>query len=84
MPYVVSASLPCWGPPDAGGAATRGTRSWFGRKVHDFFTGVEIISYEDFSFAERLGASELYEAEDRVSPTAVFAVTFLEGPIVHG
>jgi len=32
-------------------------------EVHDFFTGIEMISYEDLGFAERFGASKLLEAE---------------------
>lgn len=33
-------------------------------EVHDFFTGIEIISYEDLGFAERFGAYKLLEAEE--------------------
>jgi acetyl-CoA C-acetyltransferase len=32
-------------------------------EVHDFFTGVELISYEDLGFADRFGAYKLVEAE---------------------
>ena len=32
-------------------------------EVHDFFTGIELISYEDLGFAERFGAYKLVEAE---------------------
>lgn len=32
-------------------------------EVHDFLTGVELISYEDLGFAERFGAYKLVEAE---------------------
>ncbi len=32
-------------------------------EVHDFFTGIELISYEDLGFAERYGAYKLLEAE---------------------
>ncbi|HVW45065.1 MAG TPA: acetyl-CoA acetyltransferase [Amycolatopsis sp.] len=32
-------------------------------EVHDCFTGVELISYEDLGFAERFGAHKLVEAE---------------------
>jgi len=32
-------------------------------EVHDCFTGVELISYEDLGFAERFGAYKLVEAE---------------------
>jgi acetyl-CoA C-acetyltransferase len=32
-------------------------------EVHDFFTGVELISYEDLGFAERFGAHALIEAQ---------------------
>ena len=28
-------------------------------EVHDFFTGIELISYEDLGFAERFGATSL-------------------------
>jgi acetyl-CoA C-acetyltransferase len=31
--------------------------------VHDFFTGIELISYEDLGFADRFGAHRLVEAE---------------------
>jgi acetyl-CoA C-acetyltransferase len=33
-------------------------------EVHDFFTGVELISYEGLGFAERFGAYKLLEAEE--------------------
>jgi acetyl-CoA C-acetyltransferase len=33
-------------------------------EVHDFFTGIELISYEDLGFAERFGAFKLLEAEE--------------------
>ncbi|SEH72377.1 acetyl-CoA C-acetyltransferase [Mycolicibacterium rutilum] len=32
-------------------------------EVHDFFTGIELISYEDLGFAERFGGHKLVEAE---------------------
>ncbi|TFV59745.1 thiolase family protein [Mycobacterium sp. PS03-16] len=32
-------------------------------EVHDYFTGIELISYEDLGFAERFGAYKLVEAE---------------------
>ena len=32
-------------------------------EVHDFFTGIELISYEDLGFAERFEAYKLVEAE---------------------
>jgi acetyl-CoA C-acetyltransferase len=32
-------------------------------EVHDFFTGIELMSYEDLGFAERFGAYKLVEAE---------------------
>lgn len=32
-------------------------------EVHDFFTGIELISYEDLGFAERCGGYKLVEAE---------------------
>ena len=32
-------------------------------EVHDFFTGIELISYEDLSFADRFEAYKLVEAE---------------------
>ena len=31
--------------------------------VHDFFTGIELISYEDLGFADRFSAHQLVEAE---------------------
>jgi acetyl-CoA C-acetyltransferase len=33
-------------------------------EVHHFFTGIELISYEDLGFAERFGAYQLLEAEE--------------------
>jgi acetyl-CoA C-acetyltransferase len=33
-------------------------------EVHDCFTGVELINYEDLGFCERFGASKLVEAEE--------------------
>lgn len=32
-------------------------------EVHDYFTGIELISYEDLGFAEKFGAHKLVEAE---------------------
>ncbi|MGE2733036.1 thiolase C-terminal domain-containing protein [Mycolicibacterium vaccae] len=32
-------------------------------EVHDFLTGIELMSYEDLGFADRLGAHKLLEAE---------------------
>ncbi|MGE2835175.1 thiolase C-terminal domain-containing protein [Mycobacterium sp. SMC-4] len=32
-------------------------------EVHDFLTGIELMSYEDLGFAERFGAHKLLEAE---------------------
>ena len=32
-------------------------------EVHDFFTGIELIGYEDLGFAERFGGYKLVEAE---------------------
>jgi acetyl-CoA acetyltransferase len=32
-------------------------------EVHDFFTGIDLISYEDLGFAERFEAHELMKAE---------------------
>jgi acetyl-CoA C-acetyltransferase len=32
-------------------------------EIHDFFTAIEIISYEDLGFAERFGGYKLVEAE---------------------
>jgi acetyl-CoA acetyltransferase len=66
-------------------------------EVHDFFTGVELISYEDLGFADRFGAYKLVEqlrgdaanqvdgarigvAHNIGGPTAVSAITILEGP----
>lgn len=34
-----------------------------GAEVHDFFTGIELISYEDLGFADRFDAYKLAEAE---------------------
>ncbi|MFE9320911.1 thiolase C-terminal domain-containing protein [Nocardia sp. NPDC052278] len=31
-------------------------------EVHDFFTGIELISYEDLGFAERFGAAKLIQS----------------------
>jgi acetyl-CoA C-acetyltransferase len=33
-------------------------------EVHDFFTGIELMSYEDLGFADRFGGYKLLEAED--------------------
>ena len=33
-------------------------------EVHDFFTGIELISYEDLGFTERFGGYKLLEAEE--------------------
>jgi acetyl-CoA C-acetyltransferase len=41
-------------------------------EVHDCFTGIALIRYEDLGFAERFGACRLPEAED------------LEGLVAHG
>lgn len=32
-------------------------------EIHDYFTGIEMISYEDLGFAERFGAHKLLEAD---------------------
>jgi acetyl-CoA C-acetyltransferase len=32
-------------------------------EIHDFFTGTELISYEDHGFAERFGGHKLVEAD---------------------
>lgn len=32
-------------------------------EVHDFFTGIELMSYEDLGFADRFGAHKLVESE---------------------
>jgi acetyl-CoA C-acetyltransferase len=32
-------------------------------EVHDFFTGIELISYEDLGFADRFGAHKLVETD---------------------
>jgi len=55
-------------------------------EVHDFFTGIGLIGYEDLGFAERFGAHKLLEAEETTlgGPTAVSAVTILEGPVARG
>ncbi len=61
-------------------------------EVHDFFTGIDSIGYEDLGFAERFGACRLLEAEETTidgghnlgGRTAVSAVTILEGPVARG
>jgi acetyl-CoA C-acetyltransferase len=77
MPYLASIGtyLPCWGAPqhrvagddeDAITLAVKAGRAALiasGAEVHDFFTGIELISYEDLGFAERFGAYKLVEAE---------------------
>ena len=88
MPYVASIGtyLPCWG-----GSQHRVADYDIG-EVHDFFTGVALIGYEDLGFAERFGAFKILEAEDTTidgghdlgGPTALSAVTILEGPVAHG
>ena len=40
-------------------------------EVHDFFTGIELMSYEDLGFAERFGTYKLVEA----------AVTSIDGSL---
>jgi acetyl-CoA C-acetyltransferase len=57
MPYLASIGtyLPCWGAPRHRVAS--------GAEMHDFFTGIELISYEDLGFAERFGGYKLVEAE---------------------
>jgi acetyl-CoA C-acetyltransferase len=68
MPYLASISthLPCWGSPRRRVAGVEVA------EVHDCFTGIELIGYEDLGFAERIGADRLLEAKD------------LEGPVAHG
>jgi acetyl-CoA C-acetyltransferase len=63
-------------------------------EVHDFFTGTELISYEDHGFAERFGGYKLVEADVttigggvRVQPSGVELFTQLRGEAVkqvHG
>ena len=77
MPYLASIGtyLPCWGAPqhrvagDDDDATTlamqagRAAQIASGAEIHDFFTGIELISYEDLGFAERFGGYKLVEAE---------------------
>lgn len=60
MPYVASIGsyLPCWGAPQRRVAGDDEVI-----EVHDFLTGIELISYEDLGFAERFGGYRLVEAE---------------------
>ena len=63
MPYLASIGtyLPCWGAPRHRVAGD--DEDAIRLEVHDFFTGIELISYEDLGFAERFGAYKLVEAE---------------------
>ncbi len=83
MPYVASIGthLPCWG------GSQEQVADYDISEVHDYFTGVDLIGYEDLGFAERFGAYRLLEAEETTiggDPTAASAVTILEGPVAHG
>ncbi len=62
MPYAASIGtyLPCWETPQRRAADVDLA------EVHDFFTDVDPIGYED------------------LGPTAVSAVTILEGPVARG
>jgi acetyl-CoA C-acetyltransferase len=55
-------------------------------EVHDFFTDVQSIGYEDLGCAERSAADKLLKAGVTTigGPTAVSAVTILEGPGTDG
>lgn len=50
---------------------------------HDYFTGIELISYEDLGFAKRFGA-RIGLAHNIGGPKAVAAVTILEGAGARG
>jgi acetyl-CoA C-acetyltransferase len=79
MPDVArsAVNLLCWGAPqhrvagdeeDAIRLAVEARRAAYPAdvdvaEIRDFFTGIEIISYEDLGFAERFGGYELVEAE---------------------
>ncbi len=73
MRYVASIGthLPCWNVP----------QHWVAdddvAQVHDFFTCVDLISYEDLGFAEvtTVGDGLRVDASD---------VTILEGAVAHG
>jgi hypothetical protein len=52
-------------------------------EVHGFFTGIELIGYEDLGFAERVRA-QIGPAHNFGDSTAVSAVTILEGPVARG
>jgi acetyl-CoA acetyltransferase len=62
MPHVAAITyLPCRGAPRArlvgdGEAITIA-------EVHEFFAGIELISYEGLGFAERFGGNKLVEAK---------------------
>jgi acetyl-CoA C-acetyltransferase len=106
MPYVASVGTD---PPSLGRPQQRvvGDDEDAVAEVHEYFTGVELISYEDLGFGERFGAYQLREPEETAiggalpvntsralkgkgparslgAPTAVSAVTILEGPVAHG
>ncbi len=58
-------------------------------EVHGLFGGIELISYEDLGYADRFEAYKLEGARIGLAhniggPTAVAAVTILEGPGANG
>lgn len=79
MPYVASIGtyLPDWGEPQHRVADDDAA------EVHDYFTRIEMISYEDLGFAERFGACNVLEAKETTIGGAI-PVTILEGPSAHG
>jgi acetyl-CoA C-acetyltransferase len=106
MPYVASVGTD---PPTLGGSRHRvvGDDEDAVAQVHECFTGVELISYEDLGFGEPFGTYLLRGPEETTiggalpvntsralkgqgparslgAPTAVSAVTILEGPVAHG
>jgi acetyl-CoA C-acetyltransferase len=106
MPNVASVGTdpPSWGSPCQ---RVVGDDEDAVAEVHEYFTGAELIGYEDLGFGERFGAYQLLEPEETTiggalpvntspalkgkgparnlgGPTAVSAVTILEGPVAHG
>jgi hypothetical protein len=52
-------------------------------RVHGFFAGIQLIGDEDLGFAEPVRA-RVGPAHNIGDPTAVSAVTILEGPVASG
>ena len=64
MPYLafIGTDLRCWESPHAR-VPCDDEDAITGAEVHNFFTGIELISYEDLGFAGRFGGHKLVEAD---------------------